>query len=308
MITKGSRFGDEAPSSHVDILVVGSINTDVTTYVDTLPEPGQTLHCNEIGLSLGGKGLNQALAASITGARVVFAGAANSSDFDSIEGATRTTPNLVLDLEPVNGATGSAWICVSNSSENFIVVNAGANHKISSTFIDRCISKYLPKIVMIQGEISSDSNMHVATSCQRLGIPLCINPSPVRQEDASIVGLSSIVVVNKTEAGWIAGADLDSPQSALSFAESMVAGGKTVIVTMGDKGSVFAGPSRSGIIRSRQPETLRDTTGAGDRFAGVLCGWLSLGKDLESALELASEAASRLCEIPHANELDFSRS
>ena len=46
------------------IIVLGSINTDISVKGKRLPKPGETIYANEISYSGGGKGANQAIAAS----------------------------------------------------------------------------------------------------------------------------------------------------------------------------------------------------------------------------------------------------
>ena len=51
-----------------EILVIGAANTDLTTYVDRIPEGGETIHGNNFTTGFGGKGANQAVAAKRAGA------------------------------------------------------------------------------------------------------------------------------------------------------------------------------------------------------------------------------------------------
>ena len=57
------------------ILVVGSINMDLTTYVDKLPLQGETKFGNSFIQCPGGKGANQAVASSLAGGDVTMLGA-----------------------------------------------------------------------------------------------------------------------------------------------------------------------------------------------------------------------------------------
>src|SRR5439155_2981747 len=52
------------------IVVVGSANIDLTTITDAFPRPGETIFGREFHLGFGGKGANQAVAASLCGSRV----------------------------------------------------------------------------------------------------------------------------------------------------------------------------------------------------------------------------------------------
>ncbi len=56
------------------VLVFGSINTDLVTYVDVLPTPGETITGGKFMSFSGGKGTNQAVAAARAGAEVKMFG------------------------------------------------------------------------------------------------------------------------------------------------------------------------------------------------------------------------------------------
>lgn len=55
-----------------EILVIGAANTDLTAYVDRIPEGGETIHGNNFTTGFGGKGANQAVAAKRAGANVAL--------------------------------------------------------------------------------------------------------------------------------------------------------------------------------------------------------------------------------------------
>ena len=54
------------------IVVVGSVNVDLTTFTDRFPRPGETIFGRGFDLGFGGKGANQAAAAKLCGAEVAF--------------------------------------------------------------------------------------------------------------------------------------------------------------------------------------------------------------------------------------------
>ena len=63
------------------IYVVGSINRDLVVYVDRLPRPGETVFGNRFQQFPGGKGANQAVAASRLGGDVHLVGNVGSDPF-----------------------------------------------------------------------------------------------------------------------------------------------------------------------------------------------------------------------------------
>ena len=56
----------------MDVVVVGSCNTDLISYVPQLPQPGQTVHGTSFRSGCGGKGANQCVMAARLGARVAM--------------------------------------------------------------------------------------------------------------------------------------------------------------------------------------------------------------------------------------------
>ena len=62
------------------ILVVGSLNMDMTARVEKLPELGATIMANDFYKSCGGKGANQAIAMSKLGLDVSMIGMVGRDD------------------------------------------------------------------------------------------------------------------------------------------------------------------------------------------------------------------------------------
>ncbi|XKL61337.1 hypothetical protein PGB90_008394 [Kerria lacca] len=52
----------------LDILVIGSCNTDLISYCKRLPKVGETVHGSKFTVGFGGKGGNQCMAAAKLGA------------------------------------------------------------------------------------------------------------------------------------------------------------------------------------------------------------------------------------------------
>src|SRR5579863_1238071 len=68
----------------MSVVVVGSINTDITSYGEVLPRHGETVMGRGYAIELGGKGANQAAAAARLGARVEFVGRVGADAFGEL--------------------------------------------------------------------------------------------------------------------------------------------------------------------------------------------------------------------------------
>ena len=117
-----------------EVIVCGSLNTDLVARVAQLPRPGETVVGESLTRLPGGKGLNQAVAAARMGATVAMVGARG----DDADGATLaallvaegidTRDLRVRDTRRMPDAhTGLAQVIVAADGENSIVVHGGAN-------------------------------------------------------------------------------------------------------------------------------------------------------------------------------------
>jgi ribokinase len=74
--------------------------------------------------------------------------------------------------------------------------------------------------------------------------------------------------------------------------DRLQADGLSAVVTMGAAGCLVVEGSRQTAIAGRTLARPVDTTGAGDKFAGVLAAWLAGGSSLLEAARAASVAAA----------------
>ena len=118
------------------ILNYGSLNIDYTYSVDHFVRGGETMSSEEMHVFSGGKGLNQSIALSKSGAEVWHAGAIGTGDGDFLirqlkEAGVNTEYISVLD-----GKTGHAIIQKAKDGGNCILLFGGANQQITREMVD----------------------------------------------------------------------------------------------------------------------------------------------------------------------------
>lgn len=287
------------------ILVAGSANLDFITRVSHLPRPGETVLGPAFTTAPGGKGANQAVACARTAHPTRFFGALGDDPYaaplrESLRASGVQDTSLTLDAP-----TGAAFITVADSGENIIAVASGANalltpqHGPDFTDVTHLILQLELPLVTVQA---------YARSARERGVTVVLNAAPAPQEPlpAELLANVDVLMVNEGELTTLTGAG-DLPEQ-LHAAQALGPG--TVIVTLGGAGSVAVHGGQR-IEVAAHPVTVRDTTGAGDTFVGVLTGALGAGLSLSQAMQEASVAASLACtrdgaqpSMPTRHELD----
>lgn len=279
------------------LTVVGSINADLTARVQRHPNPGETLLGSGGGITAGGKGANQAVAAAYLGANVKFVGAVGQDPY--VEPALKHLKESGVDLSAVaevDDTTGLAIITVSDDGENTIVVIPGANAHVDSDFVaSRRDQMSEADIVLLQGEIPADG---FAAAVKAAGNRVVVNLAPVIDVDSQALLAADPLMANEHEAGLILDqlgvtAASDQPRD---LAQSLIdAGFTSVVLTLGANGALVATKDELVDIPTPKVQAI-DTTGAGDAFAGALCARLLDGDDLVQAATFAARvgAASTL--------------
>jgi len=301
------------------VVVVGAVNVDLVVAAPRLPGPGETVVGPGVERHGGGKGANAAVAASRAGAAVHLAAAVGHDDtgaaaLDELRAdGVDTSAVATLDAVP----TGMALIVVDPAGENQIAVGAGANaavepERVAAVITDRAAPG---GCVLVSTEIPAAAVSAAVRAAITAGLRCVLNPAPVLPELAGLVGLGAIVTPNRTElADLLAalGEDVEVPDDVTAAARRLAGhNGAPVVVTLGGDGALVAHPDAEPVHVAARPATVRDTTGAGDTFNGVLAAALAAGHDLDAAVARAMAAAAisvgavgARTGMPHAAAID----
>lgn len=270
--------------------VVGSINMDLVAFVDEFPGIGETISGNKFLTVPGGKGANQAVAASRLGASVRFIGCVGEDSFgkellsnlqnDSIDTTfIRTCPNV---------STGTAVILVNAKAQNQIVVIPGANHELGPDDVRRVYSSHtsFPKIVVCQFEIPVEAVIKTIQFFKRHHVLVVLNPAPAADFPERLLESVDYFIPNEHEALRMSG-EKTVEKAAKHFIEK---GAKCVVITAGAKGS-FIYDGKPQWIQAIRVKAV-DTTAAGDAFVGAFATALLEGKNVESAVRFGNAAGA----------------
>ena len=269
------------------VLCFGSCNIDYVYSLDHIVAPGETVAASAVASHPGGKGLNQAVALGRGGAPVYFAGCIGD-DGEFLNSYMRTVGVDTSYIKKVEDKTGQAFIQVSKSGENSIVIYHGANYRISREYIDSVLSDFeCGDILTLQNEINETE--YLIDKAHSIGMKIFLNPSPFDEKIKS-VDLNKIhcLIVNSHEAAEYVGGG--GYEKFISFIREKYPT-LTAVVTLGAGGSVWFDSERK-IYKDAYKVKAVDTTGAGDTFTGYFISSVAKGESIEDSLNIASCAAA----------------
>ncbi len=276
------------------IVVVGSINMDVVTRTDKMPKPGETVLGDSLHFILGGKGSNQAIAASRLNGNVEFIGRVGEDDFGrSIYEVLKKEKMKVDGIRFTKGTpTGTAIICVDKDSQNSIVVVLGSNAKVSADDVSS-IKLGSSDILLSQFEIPQETILSLFKRAKIAGAKTILNPAPAAKCSKELLILADYLIVNEHEVAFFANKTVTEDIETIKNYANKVKARKdqTIIVTLGAKGALCINQHGEVRVEGIKVNAI-DTTAAGDCFAGAFAVALSEQKSLNDALSFANKAAA----------------
>ena len=286
------------------VVIVGSYVQDLSFFVREFPRPGECVLA-DLRPGAGGKGFNQAVAATRAGAPTLFIGAIghDSAGSHAKEFARRTGVRaafVVKKKEP----TGAAAVAVNAAGQNQIMVAFGANLALHIRDVP------LPPltnadVVVCQAECDMKTTAHVLRHARRNGAVTVFNPAPMHAKvDLGILRHVEVLIPNESE--FVALVNR-SPRSGLKTftveALHRLAPDRLhtlcrtfnvpiVIVTLGSRGCFISQPDVYARVQSHEVDAV-DTTGAGDAFVGgFAAGLVKFKKNVFEAAHFANAVAA----------------
>jgi ribokinase len=274
------------------LLVIGSLNTDLLVRAGSLPRPGETITGGSFEMAGGGKGANQAVAAARAGASVALVGAVGADEFGArlLEELAGEGVSVAGVARLQEAATGVAAIVVDERGENQIAVASGANHLLRAGDVERAFRELdltQARCALLSLEVEDEVLVEGAERAVARGMAVVVNPAPARPLPPELVARRPILTPNEGEAAELTGRD----DPAAAAAALVGSGAAAALVTAGAKGVFVA--TEAGVQQVEPPSVpVRDTTGAGDTFSGVFAARLARGWGLQQAARWATAAAA----------------
>lgn len=287
-------MGTSEKETPPQVTVVGSANLDVVVSVPHHPTTGETVLGGDHILVPGGKGANQAVAASRMGAEVCFVGRIGADEAGatlrtSLEQAGVQTSSLIVDAD---APSGMAFITVDDQGENVIVVSPGSNSRVSPDDVTKAREQVASAaVLLLQLEIPMDA---VTMAAQIATGTVILDPAPAPIDGLlfDLMATVDVLVPNTIELAQLTGTETgpdNSVDDLVAMARQLPV--DTVVITRGADGALVIDPA-SHIEVPAPPVLPLDTTGAGDAFCGALAAAMAGGLSVHQAARLAVSAGS----------------
>ena len=258
------------------LLVLGNAAIDLTFRMGRLPAAGETMLASVALEDVGGKGLNQAVAAHRAGARVrLVAGIGQDRDSSMIRRSLSKEGLSTADLIGVGAPTDRSIVMLSEEAQNMIVTCGSAAQKMGPDIVtSACAGLGAGDILLVQGNLPRDTTLAALQQARRRGMHTIANPAPMSFDWTDLIPMLDLVIVNEVEAAQV---DVRTAPCA--------------VTTRGSEGAELQAGSTSLTIKAPSVRAV-DSTGAGDVLIGVLAAGLWRGMEMEPALRWGVAAAS----------------
>lgn len=291
-------------TSPLYIVVVGSINVDFIIGVAALPKPNETLMGHKSAIALGGKGMNQAVAAKAMAIATHMVAAVGADNFGQDALAFLRGRGVGIDHVHVlaEHGTGMANVVVAKGGENMIIVSPGANAHLTSEAVEEAIALIANAAALIvQLETPLPTIRRALEIAKSNGVLTILNPAPVDLAAIDLFPLVDVLTPNETELARLTGIDgLDDASLKQAMLQLQKLGAKQIVVTLGDQGCATLLDGQLCRIKAFKVQAV-DATGAGDIFNGVLATQMIEGQDLASAMRFACAASALSVTTASAN-------
>lgn len=286
------------------IINFGSCNIDYVYSLDHIAVVGETETTMGIETFCGGKGLNQSIALSRSGAKIYHAGCIGEDGEFLLEILKENNVDVSF-VERTNIKNGHAVIQVDKDGGNAIFLYPGSNEMISKAHIDRTLTNFSKgDFLILQNEINNLN--YVIEKAYKIGMTIFLNPSPYNETIEQIdLNKISYLMLNEIEAQKFS--KLADVQNALKYFRSNFPKLR-VMLTLGKNGCIYQ-DEKEQIFHPIYKVNALDTTAAGDTFTGYFVAGIARKEKIREILRLAS-CASAICvtkkgaapSIPYINE------
>ncbi len=276
------------------IIVLGSLNMDLTIQSDSIPVKGETIHGYDFFTNPGGKGGNQAVAAAKLGSNTEMIACVGDDMFgkemiSKLDSYGVKTSNVMV----ADGVATGVAVIIRCEKDNRIILGSGANYEINFEDVKTRFDKIANEgdIFLTQLENRYEVVVESLKYAKEKGLYTVFNPAPARVLDKEVYKYLDLIVVNQSECQLLTDIYPENEESCKKALLEFKSRGCNGIITLGSKGSITLIDDEIFFVEPIDVEVV-DTTAAGDSYIGALCNYLSEDRSFVDAMKFASKVSS----------------
>jgi len=279
----------------VNILIIGSFMMDLVVRTPRVPKNGETIIGTSFNRFPGGKGANQAVAASRLGGQVTMVGKVGNDTFgdEMIEALLSNHVETSNILRDDTYSTGIGSITLDERGNNRIIVVPGANLKFTLSELQE-VEELIKNadILLVQFEMDDKVIERAVSIADFYGVPVMVNPAPAHKVSDEFLSKITYLTPNETEAEILTGIKVQDMEGAKRAGRILIEKGvDNVIMTLAEKGALLLTETESTHIPGFQVIP-KDTVAAGDAFNGALAVQITKGISLVEGIMFANAAGA----------------
>ncbi len=285
-----------------EIVVIGSMNMDYLVYADDFPKESETIIGNAFSQRFGGKGANQAVAASRLGAKTSMI-AMRGNDSVGEQFIINLKNNFInTDAVEIANCSSGVAVCTIARDTNHIIVVPGANWMMNKRIIDDnydLISN--AKIIILQNEVPMEVNKYIVELFGSKENIIIYNPAPAVNDRDDLFWLNDVdfIILNEVEIK-----ELFLEESSMNE-DILKKYPNKMILTNGSKGVYYFNGKIIKHIPAFKVEAI-DTTGAGDTFIGAFASEYLRTNNIDESISFGNLVASiQVTRVGAQNSIPF---
>ncbi|MFT8395264.1 ribokinase [Propionibacterium sp.] len=312
-LQKTTPQGSPSAASRSRVVVVGSLNADLTVTTARLPGPGETVPGGPLRTLPGGKSANQAVMSGLLGVPTAMIGAVGADEHGTMLMNSLNRAGVdTRHVQRCGAATGTAVITVDAQGENTIVVSPSANGNLGAAEVQAGEALFRDAGSLgLCLEVGDEALLAAASIAHEEGVITVLNPSPLRDLPDDLVDLTDVLVVNEHELAVFTRVESGTsvqggvnPEQATRWARALADRGiDRAVLTLGSQGSVVMDHGEVRVLPAFTVHTV-DTTGCGDACTGSVLAALAARIPLAEGAVLAG-AVSALAATREGAQLSY---
>ena len=272
------------------VLVLGSLNKDLVSFVKQGPNMGETMQGQSFTKFNGGKGANQAVAIANMGIETTMLGAVGSDEFglqlvNGLKEKNINSDNIII--KKTN--SGLAIITVDEKSNNSIIVHGGANDLLSTSDIENHKNIFSQNHIFVtQLENSPPSVLFGLKIAKQNNLTTILTPAPSSKFNKEMIAYCDFLALNEHEFEDIFNLE-SSKENLISISHKHPH--INFLLTLGSKGVMYAKEGQINFYAANKVKAI-DTTAAGDSFVGGFISQFANNKSIEDAINFGQKVAA----------------